>query len=153
PAGRGTPRPQATIPGRTPKGRPMGTAGPRARRVPSRRGRGRPKLLVYESPTMILLADGSTMGQSSARADRDRDPVGPFLHYLMAECGVSAHTLAAYRSDLMRFIRWRRVAAPGPLAALDVSALRGYVESLTDSGLAPSSVCRHLASLSTFFRY
>ncbi len=95
--------------------------------------------------------DGFTMGQVATRADRD--PVGPFLHYLMAECGVSPHTLAAYRSDLMRFIRWRRVAAPGPLAALNVSSLIGYVESLTDSGLAPSSVCRHLASLSTFFRY
>ncbi len=93
------------------------------------------------------------MGQGSIRADRDRDPVGPFLYYLMAECGVSAHTLAAYRSDLMHFIRWRRVHAPGPLAGLDVSTLSGYVESLTGSGLAPSSVCRHLASLSTFFRF
>jgi len=71
----------------------------------------------------------------------------------MAECGVSAHTLAAYRSDVMRFVRWRRVAAPGPLSGLDAAALRGYVESLTDCGLAPSSVCRHLASLSTFFRF
>jgi integrase/recombinase XerD len=99
------------------------------------------------------LVDGVTMGKASSRTDRERDPVGPFLHYLMAECGVSAHTLAAYRSDLMRFIRWRRAAAPGPLAKLDVFALSGYVESLTDAGLAPSSVCRHLASLSTFFRY
>jgi integrase/recombinase XerD len=83
----------------------------------------------------------------------DGDPIGPFLHYLMAECGVSPHTLAAYRSDLMRFVRWRRVAAPGPLANLDVSALSGYVESLSQAGLSPSSVCRHLASLSTFFRF
>jgi integrase/recombinase XerD len=83
----------------------------------------------------------------------DADPIGPFLHYLMAECGVSPNTLAAYRSDLMGFIRWRRVAAPGPLAGLDVSALSNYVESLNQSGLAPTSVCRHLASLSTFFRF
>jgi integrase/recombinase XerD len=71
----------------------------------------------------------------------------------MAECGVSPNTLAAYRSDLMGFIRWRRVAAPGPLAGLDVSTLSRYVESLNQSGLAPTSVCRHLASLSTFFRF
>jgi integrase/recombinase XerD len=87
------------------------------------------------------------------RTSGDRDPIGPFLHYLMAECGVSPHTLAAYRSDLMHFIRWRRVAAPGPLDRLDISALRGYVEALNDSGLAASSICRHLASLSTFFRF
>jgi integrase/recombinase XerD len=88
-----------------------------------------------------------------ARADRDRDPIGPFLYYLMGECGVSPHTLAAYRSDLMRFVRWRRSAAPGPLSRLNVSTLSGYVDSLAESGLAPSSICRHLASLSTFFRF
>ena len=88
-----------------------------------------------------------------AAADRDQDPIGPFLHYLMGECGVSPHTLAAYRSDLMRFVRWRRAAAPGPLSRLNVSTLSGYVDSLAESGLAPSSICRHLASLSTFFRF
>jgi integrase/recombinase XerD len=84
---------------------------------------------------------------------REGDPVGPFLHYLMAECGVSPHTLAAYRSDLMRFVRWRKAVAPGPLANLDIATLGGYVASLQESGLAPSSICRHLASLSTFFRF
>src|SRR5437763_13815827 len=87
------------------------------------------------------------------RPGPDADPIGPFLHYLMAECGVSPHTLAAYRSDLMRFVRWRKAAVPGPLASLDVSALSGYVESLMQAGLAPSSVCRHLASLSTCCRF
>jgi integrase/recombinase XerD len=82
-----------------------------------------------------------------------REPIGPFLHYLMAECGVSPHTLAAYRSDLMRFLRWRRTAATGPLSSLTVAALSEYVESLHLAGLAPSSVSRHLASLSTFFRF
>ncbi|MHB1556558.1 MAG: site-specific tyrosine recombinase XerD [Isosphaeraceae bacterium] len=90
---------------------------------------------------------------AKAQVQGDRDPIGPFLHYLMAECGVSSHTLAAYRSDLMRFIRWRRESAPGPLDRLGVAALRGYVETLKASGLAPSSICRHLASLSTFFRF
>jgi integrase/recombinase XerD len=87
------------------------------------------------------------------RASSERDPIGPFLHYLMAECGVSPNTLAAYRSDLMRFIRWRKSEAPGPLAMLDVPALGGYIDALYRDGLAPSSVCRHLATLSTFFRF
>lgn len=87
------------------------------------------------------------------RPDPHRDPVGPFLHYLMAECGVSPNTLAAYRSDVMKFARWRQAHAPGPLEAIDVPTLSGYVEHLHGRGLAPSSVGRHLASLSTFFRY
>ena len=82
-----------------------------------------------------------------------RDPVGPFLHYLMAECGVSPHTLAAYRSDLMRFIRWRKSKAPVEIAKLDAIALSDYVVSLHCASLSPSSICRHLASLSTFFRF
>jgi integrase/recombinase XerD len=82
-----------------------------------------------------------------------RDPVGPFLHYLMSECGVSPHTLAAYRSDLMRFIRWRKSKAPIELAKLNAIALGGYVDSLHREELSPSSICRHLASLSTFFRF
>ena len=93
------------------------------------------------------------MPNTSTRFGSERIPVGPFLHYLMAECGVSPHTLAAYRSDLMRFVQWQKSEAPGPLASLDAAALSGYVETLSLSGLAPSSVCRHLASLSTFFRF
>ena len=87
------------------------------------------------------------------RPDPNRDPLGPFLHYLMSECGVSPNTLAAYRSDTARFIRWRKAHAPGPLAGVDIATLAGYVDHLTRTGLAPSSVGRHLASLSTFFRF
>ncbi len=52
-----------------------------------------------------------------------------------------------------RFIRWRKSHAPGALASLDVAVLTGYVEYLSACGLAPSSIGRHLASLSTFFRF
>lgn len=87
------------------------------------------------------------------RPDPNRDPIGPFLHYLMAECGVSPNTLAAYRSDVVRFNRWRKTHAPGPLAELAISSLVGYVDFLVRHGLAPSSIGRNLASLSTFFRF
>ena len=94
-----------------------------------------------------------SMTTTPAQPVREREPVGPFLHYLMAECGVSPHTLAAYRSDLMRFVRWRKTQAPRPLGSLDAPALGGYVDTLHREGLAPTTVCRHLASLSTFFRF
>ena len=87
------------------------------------------------------------------RPDPHRDPIGPFLHYLMAECGLSSNTLAAYRSDVMRFSRWRKEFAPGPLADLKIGDLTGYVDHLSRSGLAPSSIGRNLAALSTFYRF
>ena len=90
---------------------------------------------------------------AAVRPDPDRDPIGPFLHYLMAECGLSPNTLAAYRSDLMKFIRWRKKYAPGPLSGLNIQVLTGYVDELGRLGLAPTSIGRHLACLSTFFRF
>ena len=93
------------------------------------------------------------MRPAAARPDPHRDPIGPFLHYLMAECGVSPNTLAAYRADLVRFAGWRKANAPGPLAALGIRDLSGYVDHLGAAGLAPSSIARHLASLSTYFRF
>ena len=71
----------------------------------------------------------------------------------MAECGVSPNTLAAYRSDLMRFLRWRKSSAYVDLSKLDAITLGDYVDSLNRELLSASSVCRHLASLSTFFRF
>ena len=93
------------------------------------------------------------MPSAAARPDPHRDPVGPFLHYLMAECGLSPNTLAAYRSDIIRFGRWRKKHAPGPLVDLDIGTLTGYVDYLASCGLAPSSIGRNLAALSTFYRY
>ena len=93
------------------------------------------------------------MPPDAIRPDPHRDPIGPFLHYLMAECGLSPNTLAAYRSDIVRFGRWRKRHAPGPLADLDIRGLAGYVDHLAGSGLSPGSIGRNLAALSTFYRF
>lgn len=82
-----------------------------------------------------------------------RDPLGPFLYYLMAECRVSPNTLAAYRADIARFIRWRKAEAPVPIADLGLPQLSKFMEFLRGEGLAASSICRHMASLSAFYRY
>ena len=87
------------------------------------------------------------------KQNKERDLLGPFLHYLMSECGVSPNTLAAYRSDLAKFLRWRKREAPGPLENLGIRHLTDYVDELARLGLAPGSIGRHLASLSTFFRF
>lgn len=71
----------------------------------------------------------------------------------MAECGLAANSLAAYRADVVRFSKWRQQHAPGPLREIRIGQLAGYVDDLAAAGLADSSIGRHLASLSTFFRY
>ncbi|HEY1778295.1 MAG TPA: tyrosine recombinase XerC [Solirubrobacteraceae bacterium] len=60
-------------------------------------------------------------------------------------------TRRAYAADVARFAQWcvRHELAP---AAVDVRSLRRYAASLSQSGLAPSSLARHIASLRSFYR-
>lgn len=73
-----------------------------------------------------------------------------FLRYLATECHLAANTVAAYGRDLQRFFAW---LAGRRIAGLTVSDLSGYPPWLKESGLAPTSVSRHIASLRVFFRY
>lgn len=96
---------------------------------------------------------GTTAAMKTPETPEPPLAIGPFLHYLMSECGVSSHTLAAYRSDLSKFSIWLRRVVKRPINRLDLDTLTGYLEYLHDEGLAESSIGRHLASLSTFYRY
>ena len=68
-----------------------------------------------------------------------------FLSYLQAERGLSIHTEAAYRRDL---IQWH--AAQGELT---VKGVERYLSALHARGLAPASIARKRAALSSFCRY
>jgi integrase/recombinase XerD len=92
-------------------------------------------------------------GQSEKSNRHSKFQLGAFLHYLMSECGLSENTLAAYRGDVMRFLRWKNQCFKGDLYQLKVADLEQFVEWLGDSGLAPKSIARSLASLSSFFRF
>ncbi len=81
------------------------------------------------------------------------DSLGSFLHYLMSECNVSPNTLAAYRVDTARFLRWKKLRALGAVDTLEIHDLEDYADYLAGRSLAPASIARHLASLSTYFRY
>ena len=81
------------------------------------------------------------------------ESIAGFLHYLTAECNVSDHTIAAYRGDLVHFCRWRDLAGLAGEATISVERLGQYVDYLVSLALAPSSIARHVASLSTYFRY
>jgi integrase/recombinase XerD len=73
-----------------------------------------------------------------------------FVRYLRTECHLADNTVRAYERDLKRFFAWlggRRVEG------LRISDLAGYPGWLTDRGLAPASIGRHVVSLKVFFRY
>src|SRR5690554_1857686 len=78
-----------------------------------------------------------------------------FLHYLRFEKKYSLHTQAAYQRDLEQFTDFtgrdeRNASWPQwPSSSL----IRSWMVDLRESGQAPASINRKLASLRAFFRY
>lgn len=75
-----------------------------------------------------------------------------FLDKLWLQQGVSQHTLAAYRSDLVQFQDWlsKRDAA---LSAASRQDLEDYLAHLKQSGLHPRSQSRFLSAARKYFGY
>lgn len=68
-----------------------------------------------------------------------------FLSYLHAERGLSENTISAYRRDLTQ---WRAIGTD-----LTVEGIERYLARLHAEGLAPASVARKRAALSSFCRH
>jgi len=68
-----------------------------------------------------------------------------FLAHLQAERGLSENTIAAYRRDLTQ---WRAVGGD-----LTIEGVERYLARLHAEGLAPASVARKRAALSSFCRH
>ncbi|WP_397569134.1 site-specific tyrosine recombinase XerD [Schlesneria sp. T3-172] len=94
----------------------------------------------------------SAATNSSNKAEPSEHLAG-FIHYLKAECGLSANTLLAYRRDLTRFDAWYQTNGPGKLQQVDLALLTRYLEDLHQHQFAATSIARHLAALKMFFRY
>ncbi len=76
-----------------------------------------------------------------------------FLAYLDAECGMSANTRAAYRSDIGQFGAWLEATGEDDLRRVDLSRLTAYLEHLHSRRLAASTIARHLIAIRSFFRF
>ncbi|MFH1023396.1 MAG: site-specific tyrosine recombinase [Planctomycetota bacterium] len=76
-----------------------------------------------------------------------------FLEYLSVECGLSPHTLDAYRRDLVLFIgemEKRGRMSVGAVRGEDVSA---FLMAQKDRGRAGATVARRLAAVRMFYRF
>lgn len=76
------------------------------------------------------------------------ETISQYLEYLELEKGLAENTIDAYRRDLYDF------ASEGkPLEEIDRVYINGYIRSLKERGLAPTSVIRKVASLRGFFKW
>ncbi len=80
-----------------------------------------------------------------------------FLDYIRLNRNASAHTVAAYESDLSQFLAFagRERGTRGPLEPkhLDLDLIRGFLGELYRQGQARASVARKVSALRTFVRY
>ena len=83
----------------------------------------------------------------------DAARIEAFLDALWAEHGLSASTLAAYRSDLEGVAAYLAQHEAGPLAEADRSALLGYLAQRVSAGVRPRTTARVLSSLRRFYRH
>jgi len=76
-----------------------------------------------------------------------------FARYLQTECGLAENTVVAYGRDLTRFCEWYAQHGPSTFHELTVGLFTSYLQELSESGLATSSMARHLVSVKMLFRY
>ena len=79
---------------------------------------------------------------------------GDYLRVLANERGASAHTLRAYRRELLGFAAWMADEfAELDLAAIEHTHIRAWLGSLYDRGLSKPSVARALAAVRSLFKW
>ena len=76
----------------------------------------------------------------------------PFLEMMAAERGASAHTLDAYRRDLVDFGAFVRLRGRERTNA-DADDIRAYLASLAADGMRASTSARRLSALRQYYRF
>ena len=79
--------------------------------------------------------------------------VDAFLHYLVAERGLSANTVDAYSRDLARFVSSLAAQGVSQTAAVERAHLIAYLGELDRAGLAAGSRARALVAVRRFIQY
>ncbi|APG03748.1 tyrosine recombinase XerC [Luteibacter rhizovicinus DSM 16549] len=82
-----------------------------------------------------------------------REAVEAFLRHFAAERAPSVHTLAAYRRDLEKLLRFMEADGLASFDALSPDRLRGMIAREHRGGLQPNSIQRLLSACRTLFRY
>lgn len=82
------------------------------------------------------------------------DPLSnEFLDHLRLERRLSPRTLAAYRQDLVDFMRWNQQQASTAWPSIRQSEIRNYAATRHRQGLSAKTLQRRLAALRSLYRY
>jgi integrase/recombinase XerC len=89
-------------------------------------------------------------GSAGALGPAALDALAAFETHLSAERGRSVHTSRAYLGDVRALLEFAAARGVSDPAALDLRLLRAWLASLTQAGLARSTVARRAAAARTF---
>lgn len=73
-----------------------------------------------------------------------------FIDYLTNEKGYSNYTIKSYQEDLDAFYEYLKAKK---ITKVDYSLIRSYLNSLYDLNYASKTICRHISSLRSYFKY
>lgn len=80
--------------------------------------------------------------------------INTFLEYLQLEKKYSAHTITAYKNDLIVFKDFCEVEFDQKsLVDISYNQIRGWIVTLVDQGISNRSINRKMSSLKTFYKY
>jgi integrase/recombinase XerD len=81
-----------------------------------------------------------------------RNLIREYLAYIQVEKGLSAHSLSAYRRDLLKLEQWAGKLNKSPQELIE-SELAAWVRSYAREGLSPRSVVRMISSARGLYRF
>lgn len=82
----------------------------------------------------------------------DRQLLG-LIEYLQVEKGLADNTLAAYKRDLRKFLKYLKEKEIKGMGEVSKDTLSAYIYYIRKKGDAPATVARQIASIKGFFRF
>jgi tyrosine recombinase XerC len=98
-------------------------------------------------------ATPSTPAETTPWAERMEALLGAYLNSLAAQRNLSPYTLRNYRTDLQAFFSFVAGEERADPLSLDRHALRRYLASLLDRGVAPASITRKVSTIRSFYKH
>jgi integrase/recombinase XerC len=102
---------------------------------------------------MAVMADNLGNGDPDGLGPAARHALEAFVAHLRDERGLSAHTVAAYRRDVIQFLQFAGRAGVTDPGEVEPLLLRRFLALQRTRGLAASSIARKAAALRAGFRF